>query len=180
VSRKTVTIGKEVFDFLAWKKPGHSFYGRRSDGELRVVALIGSGRPLWATPFRCEVDGITIGFNAYQLLPLSLSEWLQLQNIEPPEARKSEPPKQGKISPEVSAKRSAAAKARATVALDGDRAKIRSAFSALVAAGQPKANAARIVAKQVNASHNPLRLEGVPYKTKVTDRMVMRIAAAKR
>jgi hypothetical protein len=66
VSRKIVTIGDELFDFLAWKLVGHSFYARRSDGELRAVALIGSGRPLWATPFRCEFpDGTVIGFNAY-------------------------------------------------------------------------------------------------------------------
>ncbi len=82
MSRKIVTIGDEVFDFLAWKLVGHSFYARRSDGELRAVALIGSGRPLWATPFRCEFpDGTVIGFNAYELSPLSLSEISQLQNV---------------------------------------------------------------------------------------------------
>jgi hypothetical protein len=82
VSRKIVTIGQEVFDFLAWKVPRHSFYARRSDGELRVVILIGSALPPWATRFRCEFgDGTAVPFNSYELLPLSLSEVSQLENV---------------------------------------------------------------------------------------------------
>ena len=43
---------------------------------------MGSGLPLWATQFRCEFgDGTVIGFNAYKLSPLSLSEISQLQNV---------------------------------------------------------------------------------------------------
>ena len=77
-----VTIGKEVLDFLVWKVQRHSFYARRSDGKLRAVALIGSVLPLWATRFRCEFpDGTVIGFERYEILPLTLSEISQLQNV---------------------------------------------------------------------------------------------------
>ena len=107
-----VTIGKEVFDFLQWKKVGHSFYVRRSDGELRAVALIGSGLPLWATRFRCEFpDGTVIGFDRYEILPLSLSEISQLQNVlqESVYSQESKPAeKKDKRTSAVSAKRAEA------------------------------------------------------------------------
>ena len=125
-----VTIGKEVFDFLQWKKVGHSFYVRRSDGELRGVALVGSGLPLRAAWFRCEFgDGTTIGFNAYKLLPLSLSEISQLQNVLQESRENKLAEKAGKltVATELSAKRSAAGRNRAMITDEGDREKIKAA-----------------------------------------------------
>ena len=114
-----VTIGKEVFDFLVWKVQRHSFYARRSDGELRAVALIGSGLPLWATRFRCEFpDGTVIGFERYEILPLTLSEISQLENLpqESAYSRERRPAeKRGKKTPALSAKRAAAARKGAKV-----------------------------------------------------------------
>jgi hypothetical protein len=192
VSRKIVTIGEEVFDFLAWKLPRRSFYARRSDGELSVVILKGSGLPLWATRFRCEFwDGTVIGFghyrvdrvvrDAYELQPLSLSEISQLENVlqEPAESRKSKPAGK-KVTPELSVKRSVAAKAGATVAHEGDRMEIKKAFLAKRDGGHTKRGAALLVAKYVNAKNNPLRLEGILYKRKVTPDIVLRIAREKK
>jgi hypothetical protein len=151
VSRKIVTIGDEVFDFLAWKLVGHSFYARRSDGELRAVALIGSGRPLWATPFRCEFpDGTVIGFNAYELSPLSLSEISQLQNVLQGSfySRKGRPLAAGKRGkPELSAKRAASPRKKAIVTYPDDRAKIKNAFLAKTTGKQTNTAAALAVAR---------------------------------
>jgi hypothetical protein len=148
---------------------------------MRVVAFRGSGLPLWAAPFRCEVNGATIPFTTYEILPVSFSEMLQLQNVlqEPAESRKSKPAGK-KVTPELSVKRSVAAKAGATVAHDGDRMKIKKAFLAKRDGGHTKRGAALIVAKYVNAKNNPLRLEGIPYKRKVTPDIVLRIAREKK
>jgi hypothetical protein len=168
VSRKIVTIGDEVFDFLAWKLVGHSFYARRSDGELRAVALIGSGRPLWATPFRCEFpDGTVIGFNAYELSPLSLSEISQLQNVLQGSfySRKGRPLAAGKRGkPELSAKRAASARKKAIVTYPDDRAKIKNAFLAKTTGKQTNNAAALAVARLVRDDNNPLDLRRGPYK----------------
>ena len=168
MSRKIVTIGDEVFDFLAWKLVGHSFYARRSDGELRAVALIGSGRPLWATPFRCEFpDGTVIGFNAYELSPLSLSEICQLQNVLQGSfySRKGRPLAAGKRGkPELSAKRAASARKKAIVTYPDDRAKIKNAFLAKTTGKQTNNAAALAVARLVRDDNNPLDLRRGPYK----------------
>jgi hypothetical protein len=168
VSRKIVTIGDEVFDFLAWKLVGHSFYARRSDGELRAVALIGSGRPLWATPFRCEFpDGTVIGFNAYELSPLSLSEISQLQNVLQGSfySRKGRPLAAGKRGkPELSAKGAASARKKAIVTYPDDRAKIKNAFLAKTTGKQTNNAAALAVARLVRDDNNPLDLRRGPYK----------------
>jgi hypothetical protein len=168
VSRKIVTIGDEVFDFLAWKLVGHSFYARRSDGELRAVALIGSGQPLWATPFRCEFpDGTVIGFNAYELSPLSLSEISQLQNVLQGSfySRKGRPLAAGKRGkPELSAKRAASARKKAIVTYPDDRAKIKNAFLAKTTGKQTNNAAALAVARLVRDDNNPLDLRRGPYK----------------
>jgi hypothetical protein len=173
-----VTIGKEVFDFLHWKVVGHSFYVRRSDGELRVVALVGSGLPLRSAWFRCEFgDGTTIGFNAYKLSPLSLSEISQLQNVLQ-ESRKGG--KKGKLTtPEVRAKRSAAGRKHAKVTDAGDREKIREAFFSRANSGIISNNAAaQEVAELVTRDDNPLDLKD-PYYIISAD-VVKRIAGVKK
>jgi hypothetical protein len=58
----------------------------------------------------------------------------------------------------------------------GDRTKLKDALVAKVAAGYSKQRAAELVARYANAKNNPLKLEGLPYKSEVTDRIVMRIA----
>jgi hypothetical protein len=164
VSRKAVTIGKEVFDFLAWKKPNHSFYGRRSDGEVSVVALIGSRLPLWATRFRCEFpDGTTIGFNRYQLSPMSLSQMAQLERLFP-ELQKDKPAGGGgKTPPALRAKRSNAGKRKARVQDPDDILKIKKAFAARTVGGGLTNNAvARELAELVSEDHKALDLS-VPY-----------------
>ena len=178
MSRKIVTIGNEVFDFLAFKKPGHSFYVRRSGGELRVVALIGSGLPLWATRFRCEFpDGAVIGFERYEILPLSLSEISQLQNVLQ-ESRKGE--KKGKLTtPEVRAKRSDAGRKHAKVNDAGDREKIKEAFFARANCGISNNAAAQEVAELVTRDDNPLDLKHGPYYVIGAD-VVKRIARVKK
>lgn len=160
-----VTIGKEVFDFLQWKKVGHSFCVRRSDGELRVVALVGSGLPLRSAWFRCEFgDGTTIGFNAYKLSPLSLSEISQLQNVLQESRENKLAEKAGKltVATELSAKRSAAGRNRAMITDEGDREKIRAAFFRRVDRGISKSAAARALAELISED-NPLGLEQGPY-----------------
>ena len=163
-----VTIGKEVLDFLVWKVQRHSFYARRSDGELRAVALIGSGRPLWATPFRCEFpDGTVIGFERYEILRLTLSEISQLQNVLQGSfySRKGGPLAAGKRGkPELSAKRAASARKKAIVTYPDDRAKIKNAFLAKTTGKQTNNAAALAVARLVRDDNNPLDLRRGPYK----------------
>jgi hypothetical protein len=180
VSRKIVTIGEEVFDFLAWKLPKDSFYARRSDGELRVVVLVGSRLSLRATRFRCEVDGITVPFESYQLLPLSLSEIPQLQNVlqESAYSPKSKPAeKRGKTTPALSATRAAAARKGAKVTDRDDLAKIKKEFFRRTNGGQSNNAAASGTAELISDDDNRLELRSGPYD--VSRDTVKRIAGVK-
>jgi hypothetical protein len=160
----------------------HSFYARRSDGKLRAVALIGSVLPLWATRFRCEFpDGTVIGFERYEILPLTLSEISQLQNVLQGSfySRKGGPLAAGKRGkPELSAKRAASARKKAIVTYPDDRAKIKKVFLAKKTGGQTNNAAALAVAGLVRDDNNPLDLRRGPYK--VSADSVKRIAGVKK
>jgi hypothetical protein len=168
VSKKVIKIGEEVFDFLAWKVVRHSLYLRRSDGELRVLVFVGSGLPLWATRFHFEFgDGITIPFESYELLPLSLSEISQLQSV----LQESRENKAGKpaVAKELSAKRSKAGKRKARIQDPGDIRKIKKAFAVRTTSGLSDNAAAQQLAELVSEDPKALDLRDGPYYNTSSD-----------